>query len=175
MEFFDGRSSKSLRYFLPIFILIIINVMILFIFKNLFPWDFPGSVNAGLLYSAVDTTNASLAGERRLASKLQRDQTVTIFSGFLFSNAGVENMFLQFLSSIGCIKVLQCHDSKGYSELHSSEDVSGSCHCNKPNLQVKQQFCTSVLGWIMPLFSLYILDLAVFRQNCLCWTTDLKK
>lgn len=86
------------------------------------------------MYGAVDAMNVSLAEETGLASKLQRVQRVTIFAGLLLSNAGVERMLLQFLPSIGCINLLQCHDSRGYSELSSSEDVSGFCHCNNLNL-----------------------------------------
>lgn len=93
-------------------------------------------MNAGLLYSAVDPTNISLADER-FTSKLQTVQTLTIFAGLLLSNAGVESMLLQFLPSIGCINFLQCHDSKGYSEPPSIEDVTGFCQCNNPNLQVE--------------------------------------
>lgn len=145
------KKQEVSQIFFTYFILIIINIMILFIFLNLLPWDFPASVNAGLLYSAVEAMNVSLAEERRLTSKLQRVQTVNNFCWPL---------------------VLKC---TGYSELPSSEDVSGSCHYNNPNLQVEQQSFTSVLGWVMPFFSLYVLDLAVFPQNCLCWTTDQKK
>lgn len=88
---FCWKKQKVPPIFLTCFIPIIINIMILLYFlKSVllrFPWK------CGLLYSAVDKTNIVLV-EERLISKLQRVQTVTIFAGLLFSNAGIQTMLL---------------------------------------------------------------------------------
>lgn len=62
-------------------------------------------MNAGLLYSAVDKTNIALV-EERLTAKLQRVQTVTIFAGLLFSNAGIQTIIVILRYSIAIVSVV---------------------------------------------------------------------